>query len=69
MKVKKGHTVTDAVNIISYQRFSTDSSLIFMGTKFGGRHSSSMLRAEFNVFRISKPKFSETFLKPAADNI
>jgi len=68
-RLKRGCTVTDVVNIISSQRFSADSSLNFMDMKFGGKHSSSMLRAEFKLFRISKPKFSETFRRPATDNI
>jgi hypothetical protein len=68
-KLKKGHTVRDVVNIISSQCFYADSFLNVMGMKFGGRNSSSMLRAELKLFRISKPKFSATFRRPAADNI
>jgi hypothetical protein len=56
-RLKRGHTVTIVVNIISSQHFSADSSLNFLVMKFGGRHTSSMLRAEFKLFRISKPKF------------
>ena len=34
-RLKRGHTVTDVVNIISSQRFSADISLNFMGMKCG----------------------------------
>jgi hypothetical protein len=67
--VKRKHINSHNFNKqIPSQGFSANSSSDIMGMQFKGRYSSSMFfHIELKLFRISVPKFSETFRGSTAD--
>jgi len=55
---KKGHSF---IKWTTLSTFSANSSLHFMGMKFGERQSLSMFFIEFRLFRISVPEFTKIY--------
>ena len=55
-------------NTVKY-RYLLQYLLNFMGRKFRGRSSLSMCFTELKLFRISAPKFPETFRKSTVENV
>jgi hypothetical protein len=70
-RLKKGdiEIVTVLLNRSPSQRFYADSSLYFMGMKLRVRYPFGMCLIVFKLFRISAPKFSESFRRSTAELI